>query len=1015
MAAENRDERDQVVQGRSAAAQGACDRAVAAASGGDRVAALQFYEYAQRLAPSDGEITLSIGALRLAMQDPRSTEALTLIAQRDDVAEAWLGLAAAHQAMGEHDLAARDLRTLLARHGYVRGAANNYLHDAITLASGSSCGWCALSADGRLHVTLLDPAADMQRVTILRDGAPVGARPQRTGQDQDRLRAVYRLPNDWRNARHISVCLKGRHLLGSAIEASVIGQVEGFVSDADGGLSGWAWHPHDPDMPPTLVVRGANGSRLRIVAADPAPEVQHARPLARPRKFEVPAIDVRALSAPIAVQDAAGRNLFGSPLDPFAAQRSAAGAAELARRLYPASPRRITSVIDMRLPSVPADIVGVRKRRGDVVRAPGVDVVIPVYRGHAQTVSCIDSVLASLPAGAHCIVVEDASPEPKLVEELQHLARHRRIVLFREPTNRGFPATANAGIRAACERDVILLNSDTLVPPGWIERLTDAAYSGPDIGTVTPLSNDATVFSYPLQDGPNPIPDKTAMARLDRLAQRANGHAVEEVPTAHGFCVYLRRDCLNEVGLFREDLFAQGYGEENDFCIRARHLGWRHVAAPGVFVGHAGTISFGGAKGQLKARNLAVLNRLHPGYDALIARFRGADPLARSRFRMDALRWRARCSRNGAVVIISHSREGGVKRRVAERCKDIAASGLRPIVLSPVRNAEDRAGCRLADASGHDFPNLRFDTSEGLAELVAFLQHDKPVSVELHHFVGHDPALFGLAGALGVPYDVVIHDYAWVCPRITLVGPEKRYCGEPGWNTCEACYTDLGGNIEEDINPSRLRSRSQGVLGGARRVIVPSQDVAARLKNYFPKVRYVVTPWEKTVAPLRRAGHRVSRLRLRVAVVGAIGIDKGYDYLLACARHVAAQRIALEFVVVGHTCDDKRLLDTGVVQITGGYEEAEAVELIRAQEAELGFLPALWPETWSYTLSQMWQAGLEVLAFDLGAQADRIRETGRGSVLPLNLPPAAACRALLAHRTGGGALQPAELARIAAE
>ncbi len=65
--------------------------------------------------------------------------------------------------------------------------------------------------------------------------------------------------------------------------------------------------------------------------------------------------------------------------------------------------------------------------------------------------------------------------------------------------------------------------------------------------------------------------------------------------------------------------------------------------------------------------------------------------------------------------------------------------------------------------------------------------------------------MLGLASALDVPYDVVVHDYAWVCPRVTLVGPDKRYCGEPGGDACEACYSDIGGNIEEDIRPSRLR------------------------------------------------------------------------------------------------------------------------------------------------------------------------------------------------------------------
>jgi hypothetical protein len=70
----------------------------------------------------------------------------------------------------------------------------------------------------------------------------------------------------------------------------------------------------------------------------------------------------------------------------------------------------------------------------------------------------------------------------------------------------------------------------------------------------------------------------------------------------------------------------------------------------------------------------------------------------------------------------------------------------------------------------------------------------------------------------------------------------------------------------------------------------------------------------------------------------------------------------------------------------------------------VGFLPALWPETWSYTLSQMWQAGLSVVAFDLGAQAERIRATRRGRLLPLGLPPAAACRALLAYRPRSDAI-----------
>jgi glycosyltransferase involved in cell wall biosynthesis len=122
-------------------------------------------------------------------------------------------------------------------------------------------------------------------------------------------------------------------------------------------------------------------------------------------------------------------------------------------------------------------------------------------------------------------------------------------------------------------------------------------------------------------------------------------------------------------------------------------------------------------------------------------------------------------------------------------------------------------------------------------------------------------------------------------------------------------------------------------------------------------------------------------------VVGAIGIEKGYDMLLACARDAAKRNLDLRFHLVGHSCDDRRLLATGRVLITGRYEERDVAGLIEQQQAQLAWLPSLWPETWSYTLTQVWRAGLNVLAFDIGAPAERIRCTGRGWIVPLGLTP----------------------------
>jgi glycosyltransferase involved in cell wall biosynthesis len=128
---------------------------------------------------------------------------------------------------------------------------------------------------------------------------------------------------------------------------------------------------------------------------------------------------------------------------------------------------------------------------------------------------------------------------------------------------------------------------------------------------------------------------------------------------------------------------------------------------------------------------------------------------------------------------------------------------------------------------------------------------------------------------------------------------------------------------------------------------------------------------------------------LLVCVVGGIGVHKGYDVLLACARDAVRRDLDIEFVVVGNTIDDARLLATGRIFITGRFRPDEAVDLIVAQRADLGFVPSIWPETWCLSLGEIWRAGLTAAAFDIGAPAERIRSTGRGILLPLGLSPSA--------------------------
>ena len=604
----------------------------------DPAEACTWLERARRIVPADNTIALSLALARLRGGDNAGAQDLfKLITAQVDLSEAWLGLAATSMRMGNVPAAVVAMQAVLSRHA--SSPPVRILSANVANAAGLP-GWCALDSAGRLHT---DEPAEL-RV----DAAPVAARWSGRG---------YRLPP----GRMVSVSRNGVALLGSPIDRRAIDAVEGFVGVSKGDLVGWVWHPHNPDRDPSLLIAGK-----RIVARELMDFVETNRPLARPRRFRVAANDVPP--GPVAVTTEDGQALLGSPLDSGLERRSAAGSEAGFRPVW-------------------ADVVGPAPRVRPARTA--IDVVIPVHGGREVTLACLESVLPTLRRGSRVHVVDDAGPDPLLAAELDRLASRKRIVLHRLPVNRGFPGAANVGLQAASGRDVVLLNSDTIVPPGWVEALAEAAYSAVDIGSACPLSNDATILSYPDATGGNPVlnPAVTAV-----LAQRANGDATVDIPVAVGFCMFIRHDCLADVGWLREDLFAQGYGEENDWSLRARHRGWRHVAVPGCFVAHHGGASFGGARRQLLARNAAILNRLHPGYDALIAEWIARDPLGPARRRIDVLRWRAG-RQPSAVALITHAAGGGVDRVVTERAAALRQAGIRPIMIRP---DGDRDACSVS-------------------------------------------------------------------------------------------------------------------------------------------------------------------------------------------------------------------------------------------------------------------------------------------------------------------------------
>lgn len=315
-----------------------------------------------------------------------------------------------------------------------------------------------------------------------------------------------------------------------------------------------------------------------------------------------------------------------------------------------------------------------------------IDVIVPAFRGLEETRRCIESVLASRGRAPFALtVIDDASPEPALSDWLAGQAAAGRFRLVTHRDNRGFVASVNEGMALSPDRDVVLLNSDTEVAAGWLDRIAACAARHARAGTVTPFSNNATICSYPDPARGGPLAPGTDVAGLDRAFAEANAGAAVDIPTAVGFCMFIRRACLAQIGPFDEAAFGKGYGEEVDFCLRAARAGWRNLLCGDVFVYHAGEVSFGGGSQDMKERAQRIVDERYPEFMPSVREWFARDPAGPLRQRVAV--------RLASVAAVA---KAGLPA-------DLAAPGAAPMLavlaLAGEREAANHTLVRLASSS----------------------------------------------------------------------------------------------------------------------------------------------------------------------------------------------------------------------------------------------------------------------------------------------------------------------------
>jgi GT2 family glycosyltransferase/glycosyltransferase involved in cell wall biosynthesis len=625
-----------------------------------------------------------------------------------------------------------------------------------------------------------------------------------------------------------------------------------------------------------------------------------------------------------------------------------------------------------------------------------VDVIVPIYNAYEYTQKCIETVYKNTDIPFNLYLINDCSTDTRIGELLYKLRDSARpenlkkLEIIENEENLGFVKNVNKGM-SLTSNHVVLLNTDTEVPPNWLSKIIKPILDNPDISSVTPFSNSATTCSFPNFDEDNDLPENLTVDDLGYIFEKYGSSEYIELPSGIGFCMAINRKVLNEIGLFDAQTFGKGYGEENDWCLRAHSCGYKNVLIPNLFVYHKHGVSFKQHTDKSREdrimENLRKVEEKYPFYSAWVHQFIQKDPIKAVRnILVSAVSSRNESHKEG-VLFVNHTLGGGTK--VYEN--NLIKSWINEKRIYKFHQLSD-SGILIEDYNNqitYQIPSNQVN-QEIFNNLIQLLNINL---IYINQLVTFEVDLIkSLISNSGMRYQIFIHDFFVVCPSYCLIDNDNKYCGAvTDSDKCKTCIAD--GLVTEPwirmkasaIDIDRWRESFHNFLQGAEKVIAPSQSTKNIILKYYNDINIEVKE-HKILTPLYLTFEEslINEEKINIGFIGAIGENKGSSIIYDLKTLIAKEGIPVKLVVIGNTNlhQDQYFSDDGILEITGRFDNNEISNLLRKHRIGLVAIPALWPETYSYTTSEAIYSGYPVLTFDLGAPAERVSGMDGGWIIP---------------------------------
>lgn len=615
------------------------------------------------------------------------------------------------------------------------------------------------------------------------------------------------------------------------------------------------------------------------------------------------------------------------------------------------------------------------------------DVIIPIYNAYECVDACIKSVIKNTDLKENgLILINDKSSDTRISKLLSKYKNNEGIVVLENEKNIGFVGTVNRGMRFS-NSDVLLLNSDTEVTENWLEKIKNCAYHDARIATVTPLSNNATLASVPKSLEPNVLPESYSLEEMGKLVEECSYHSYPEIPTGHGFCLYIKRDVLDKVGYFDEKGFGKGYGEENDFCYRCLNFGYRHILCDDTYILHKESQSFQEDKKELIEDGLKVLESRYPQYVNRLNQWILSNPIKYIGENI-AFELGRRENRPNILYIIHDWKDvknhnGGTTLHAFDLIKNMR-SKYNFHVFAPEDGIYKLYSYYKDTETEIKFPgvikfhDLNFYNADYKRMLEELIDSFNINLIHIHHIKDHFFDIANVIKERKVYTMITLHDYYPVCPLINKIYKGEKYCDNPTEECCNECLTCIWKN---DLDVNSWRDSWQNLLNSVDKIIVPSKAAKDEIEKTYNEFNIDVIEHgidiikDKSILNIDEQGS------FDVAFIGAIGIHKGSKILQELRKSKKLKNIMVHLFGVFDSPEQK---DTKHFINHGKYKREELKELLKENNIKVICLFSTWPETYSYTMTESIASGIPVLSFDMGAIDERIHKYGLGWTISRN-------------------------------